>query len=177
MERKVLIFGLALGIILAGNAVYLTGLIYHNPEFKSNDAIGYSAMIVVFSITFFGIRNYRDQYLNGVISFGKAFKIGALIGWLGATIYVVFGLVYIFLFVPDFLDKYILHVLDEAAANGATAKELATKTKEMAQFKQIYKNPLFAILISYAEVLPIGLIVVLVSALFLQRKNKTTINI
>lgn len=172
MERKVLIWGLVLGTILAGSGMYVTSLVYHNPQFKSNDTIGYAAMIVVFSLIFFGIRNYRDRHLNGVISFGKAFKTGALIGWVGATMYVVFGLLYIFLFAPDFLDKYTLHVLDQAAANGATPAELAAKTKEMAHFKQMYKNPLYAILISYAEVLPIGLIVVLLSALFLKRKNK-----
>lgn len=172
MERNVLIFGLVLGTILAVNGVYMTNLVYHNPKFETNDTIGYAAMIIVFSLTFFGIKNYRDKHLNGMISFGQAFKVGALIGSLGATMYVAIGLLYIYLFAPDFLDKYTLHVLDQAAGNGATAVELAAKKKEMEQFKEMYKNPLFAILISYAEVLPIGLVVVLVSSLFLKRKNK-----
>jgi hypothetical protein len=34
-----------------------------------------------------------------------------------------------------------------------------------------YKNPLFVVLITYAEVLPVGLIVAFVSALILKRKT------
>lgn len=172
MKRNVLIFGLILGTILAGNMVYMVNLLYNNPYFETNDILGYAAMVVVFSLTFFGTRNYRNKQLNGAISLGKAFTTGALIALVGSTIYVVVGMFYFYLFVPDFLDKYTLHVLNEATRNGATASELAAKTAEMEQFKEMYKNPLFVILISYAEVLPIGLIVAFVSSLILRRKPK-----
>src|SRR5688572_33438338 len=106
MKKNVLIFGVILGILLAGHAVYMMTLVYNNPEFESNDIVGYAAMIVVFSLTFFGIRNYRNKQLNGVITFGKAFKTGALIALVGSTLYVVMGLSYYYFFVPDFLDGY-----------------------------------------------------------------------
>jgi hypothetical protein len=171
MKRKVLIFGLTLGIILAVQVVYMMNLVYHNPDFESNDVVGYAAMVVVFSLTFVGIRNYRNKELNGVISLGKAFKVGALIALVGSTVYVVIGLSYYYLFVPDFLDQYTLHVINQATRNGATATELAAKTQEMEQFAEMYKNPLFAILISYFEVLPIGLVVAFVSSLFLKKNQ------
>lgn len=173
MKRNVLIFGLILGIILASHAVYMMRLVYHNPDFESNDIVGYAAMVVVFSLTFFGIRNYRNKQLNGVITFGTAFKTGAFIALVGSTLYVVIGLSYYYLFVPDFLDKYTLHVINQMTRNGATATELAAKTQEMAQFNEMYKSLFFAILISYAEVLPIGLVVALVSSLILKRKSST----
>ncbi len=171
MKRNVIIFGLILGTILAGNMVYMVNLLYHNPDIKSNDALGYAAMIVVFSLTFFGIRNYRNNQLSGMISLGKAFKTGALIALLGSTIYVVVWLFYYYLFVPDFLDKYILHVLSQATRNGATASELLAKTEEMEQFKEMYKSPFYVIIISYAEVLPIGLVVAFISSLILKKKS------
>ena len=176
MKRNVLIFGLVLGTILCANMVYMVHLCYTSPEFKSNDILGYAAMVVIFSLTFFGIRNYRNKQLNGVISFGKAFKTGALITLVGATMYVAVWLFYYYLFVPDFLDKYIPHVLHEASHKGATATELAAKTKEMENFKEMYKNPLFVILITYFEVLPVGLLVALVSALVLKRKSRSDVN-
>jgi len=43
----------------------------------------------------------------------------------------------------------------------------------MANFKEMYKSPLFVILIIYSEVLPIGLVVALVSALILRKKQHT----
>lgn len=174
MKRNVLIFGLILGAILAGWMVYMVTLLYNNPDLEANDVLGYAAMIVVFSLTFFGIRNYRNKELDGAISLGKAFQTGALIALLGSTMYVVVWLFYYYLFIPDFLDKYILHVLNEATRNGAAASELAAKTEEMEQFREMYQSPFFVILISYAEVLPVGLVVAFVSSLVLRRKSVKT---
>lgn len=53
-----------------------------------------------------------------------------------------------------------------------TADNLAAKTQEMANLKEMYKNPFFVILITYAEVLPIGIIVALISALILKKKPR-----
>ncbi|MGC3943694.1 MAG: DUF4199 domain-containing protein [Chryseolinea sp.] len=172
MKRNVLIFGIVLGTIIAGNMVYMVSEVCGNPEMATNDVVGYAAMLVVFSLTFFGVRNYRNKDLNGVITFGQAFKVGALIALVGSTIYVGVWLFYYYLFVPDFIDKYSLHVLRDATKSGATPAELSDKTKELAEFKEMYKNPLFVVLTSYAEVLPIGLAVALVSALVLKKKQK-----
>jgi hypothetical protein len=168
MKRNVLIFGLVLGTILCVNMVYMVNLCYTNPDFKGNDVVGYTALVVMFSLIFFGVRNYRNKFLNGVISFGKALKTGVLIALLGSTVYVVVWLFYYYLFVPDFLDVYIPHALKQV-----DPAELAEKTKEMESFKEMYKNPLFVILITYSEVLPVGLVVALISSLILKKKAVT----
>ncbi|HMS70459.1 MAG TPA: hypothetical protein PKD18_20070 [Saprospiraceae bacterium] len=46
----------------------------------------------------------------------------------------------------------------------------------MADFKEMYKNPLFVILITYSEVLPIGLLVALLSATILKAKPKEVLS-
>ena len=165
MKRNVLIFGLVLGTILCINMVYVVNLFYNNPDFMGNTLLGYAAMVVIFSLTFFGILNYRNKQLHGVISFGRAFKTGALIALVGSTMYVVIWLFYYYLFVPDFLDKYIEHVL-----KGLADADLAAKTKEMENYKEMYKNPFFVVLLTYAEVLPVGLVVALASSLILKKK-------
>jgi hypothetical protein len=171
MKKYVLIYGLIMGTILCVNALYQVNLCYTNPDFKSNDVLGYTALIVIFSLIFFGIRNYRNKQLDGVITFGKAFKMGAIIAFTSATMYVVVWLFYYYLVVPDFLDHYIPHVLKEASRNGATQAELAQKTTEMNQFEEMYQNPAFVVLTTYAEVLPIGLVVALISSLILKSKS------
>lgn len=174
MKRNVLLFGLVLGTILISHALYMVNLVCQNPDFESNDVLGYTAMVVVFSLTFFGIRNYRNTDLEGVISFGTAFKTGALIALVGSTVYVVVWLFYYYLVAPDFLDKYTLHAMHQATRHEATATELAAKEKEMREFKAMYQNPAFVILISYAEVLPIGLVIAFISSLILKRKPSPT---
>ena len=150
--------------------VYATSQCYTNPDFESNDVVGYAGMIAVFSFVFIGIKNYRDKYNGGVISFGKAFKTGFYITLIASTIYVSVWLIDYYLFIPDFLDKYIPHVLKEASRKGATQIELQDKAAEMAKFKEMYKNPLFVMLASFAEVFPLGLVIALISALVLKRK-------
>lgn len=165
MKRIILIFGAIIGTILCVNILFMVNLMYTNTEFKGNDVLGYTAMVLLFSLIYFGVRNYRNKYLEGKITFGQAFKTGALISLLASTIYVVFWLFYYYLFVPDFIDVYTEYVLKLS-----TPETLEAKTTEMADFKEMYKNPLFVILITYFEVLPIGLLVALVSAFFVKKK-------
>jgi len=152
--------------------IYQVSLCCTNPDYKTNDIVGYAAMVVVFSMTFFGIRNYRNKYLDGSISFGKAFKTGALIALVGSTMYVVVWLFCYYLFVPDYLDKYIPHVLKNAAP-----ADMAAKTEAMNSLRQMYKNPFLVILLTYMEVLPIGLIVALISSVILKRKPQNNLSV
>lgn len=172
MKKNVFIFGLILGTLLLGHMFYMVHLLYTKPDLQTNDIVGYAAMIVVFSLTFFGIRNYRNKELDGIISLGKAFKTGALIALLGSTMYVLVWLFYYYLFVPDFIEVYSAHVINTCTRNGDTATIIADKTAQMKQLKEMYKSPFFIILMTYAEVLPIGLVVAFVSALVLRRKEK-----
>jgi hypothetical protein len=168
MKKVILVFGLVLGTILCVNMVYMVNLIYTNSEFKGNEVAGYAAMVVILSLIFFGIRNYRNKHVGGVISFGKAFKMGAMMVLLASTMYVLVWVVYYYAFVPDFMERYTTHVL-EACQNDPT--QLEAKTKELEFFSEMYKNPIFVVLLTYMEVLPVGLVVALISALILRRKE------
>lgn len=167
MKKIVLVFGIIIGLVFCANIGLMVYWMYHNPDLKGSELVGYAVMVVVFSLIYIGVRNYRNKQLDGFISFGKAFKTGALIALLGSAIYVAAWLFSYYLFVPDFMDIYSDYVL-----KNCTPEDLPAKTKEMADFKELYKNPLFVILITFSEVLPIGLVVALVSALILKRKRK-----
>lgn len=175
MKRNVLIFGSLIGVILVLHIMYMVHLVYNKPDFQSNDVIGYIFLFGVFSLVFFGVRNYRNKELNGFISLGKAFKTGALIALLASTIYVVFWLFYYYLYVPDFLDKYIEHVMLEATREGVTETELADTTEQMDQFRSLYQGPFMVGLITYMEVLPTGLFVAFVCSLILKKKPDSAI--
>lgn len=166
MYKNVLVFGLIIGTILCVNMIYMVNQIYTNSGFKGNDVLGYAAMVIVFSLIYFGTRNYSNKHLNGIISFAKAFKTGLLIALVGSTMYVVVWLFYYYLFVPDFIEFYASHILKEYSTS-----DLQAKTAEMENLKELYKNPVLIILITYSEVLPIGIVVALLSS-FLLKKRK-----
>src|SRR6476620_2543924 len=106
MKKNVLLFGLIIGTVLCVNMIVMVNQLYSNPDFKANDIVGWGAMVAVFSLVFFGVRQYRNKNLDGFISFGKAFKTGFLITLVASTMYVVVWLFYYYLFVPDFIDAY-----------------------------------------------------------------------
>lgn len=172
MKRNVIVFGVVLGTILAAGGVWMMNVIYNNPDLQTNDLLGWAVMVLIFSLVFFGTRNYRNKELDGIISFGKALKTGALIALLGSTMYVAASLSYYYLHMPDFLDKWIELAMNEAARKGATATELAEKAEWLEQYASWFESPVLAILLTYTEVLPVGLVVALVSALILKRKPK-----
>lgn len=170
MKKNVLIFGSLAGLIVALWMVISIASCYSNPNFEANMWLGYGSMIVAFSLIFVGIKNFRDKYNNGAITFGKAFKIGLYIALIASTMYVLAWLVDYYLFIPDFMDKYAAHVITKAKANGASLAEINHQKAQMATYAQMYKNPFMVIVLTYLEILPVGLVISLIAALILKRK-------
>jgi hypothetical protein len=173
MKKNILTYGLMAGLIVS--VIMLIGMNYlshcnGNVDYNTSMLVGYASMLLAFSLVYVGIRNYRNNYNNGVISFGKAFKIGILIVLIASTMYVIAWLIDYFFFIPDFADKYGAAMIAELKASGASQVEIDKKTVEMANFAKMYKNPLFNAMITYIEILPVGLIVTLISSLILKRK-------
>ena len=170
-----LIYGLIAGTVVSVLMLVTTNYISHcegNVDYGTSMLIGYASMLIAFSLIFVGIRNYRDKYNEGVISFGKAFKIGITIVLIASTIYVVAWLIDYFFFIPDFIEKYSANELVKLKASGASQIEIDKQTKDMANFARMYNNPLFNAMMTYAEILPVGVIVTLISSLILKRKAR-----
>jgi len=174
MKKNVLIFGFCSGLLITLMMVITSMLCYNNPNFEGSMLLGYATMLIAFSFIFVGIKNFRDKYNDGLITFGKAFKIGLLICLIASTCYVLAWLVEFYVFIPDFMDKYVDHVLKQSREAGATEAEIAKQVAEMATYRDMYKNPLGVIFLTYVEVLPMGLLIALISALILKRKRRNT---
>ena len=168
MRKNIITYGLIAGIVVSFLMLLSISIGF---DFNISLFIGYASMLIAFSFVFVGIRNYRDKYNGGVISFGKAFKIGIMIVLIASTIYVISWLIDYYFFVPDYLEKYAAHMLEELKASGASQIEIDKQTKEMANFATMFKNPLFNAMMTYVEILPVGLIVTLISSFILKRKT------
>lgn len=132
--------------------------------------IGYTGMLVAFSFVFVAIRNYRNTN-DGTVGFWRAFGIGLLISLIASTCYVLTWFVVYHNFMPDFMDKYVALTIEQTRNSGASAEIVQAKVVEMESAKAMYKQPVNMVLMTYAEVFPIGVLVSLVSALILMRKN------
>lgn len=172
MKKTVLIYGVVAGLISTSLFIGLMLLGKAGHDFKNGMIYGYTLMILAFSFIFVATRITRDKYEGGVISFGKAFRIGLYITLIASTIYVIVWLVDYYFFIPDFAEKYSAHVIETLKASGASEAEIAKQSAEMAKFSEMYKNPFFNALITYSEIVPVGLVISLISAFALKRKKK-----
>jgi hypothetical protein len=171
MKKIVITFGLISGALMA--AFMFATLPFHDKiGFETGGlVVGYTSMVLSFTLVFFGIRSYRENVGGGAISFGRAFVVGILIAVISSACYVIAWEIVYFNFMPDFMDKYAAHVLDQARASGATAEAIQKKAQEMQQFKQMYSNPFFNAAITFLEPFPVGLILTLISAAILRKKR------
>ena len=97
MRKNIIIYGLIAGIVVS---ILMLVSANNITDFDTSLFAGYASMLIAFSLVFVGIRNYRDKYNEGVISFGKAFKIGIMIVLIASTIYVIAWLLPTFILNP-----------------------------------------------------------------------------
>ncbi len=170
MQRIVLTFGLIAGAILSIMMV-ATIPFMDRIGFDNGMLVGYTTMVAAFMMVFFGIKSYRENVGGGQISFGRAFRIGAMITLIASICYVVTWQVLFFKGTPGFVDEMSAHMIEKARAGGTTEQELAAKKAEMDAFAVKYRNPLYNSAITFMEVLPVGLLITLVSAAILRRRR------
>ena len=164
MNNIIIKNGLFGSIIVSALLVFVTMYMKANPEKEVSMMIGFAVMILAFFFVAMGIKQQRDAN-NGLITFGKAFMIGLWITLIISTIYVLVWLIILYNFFPNFAEHYT-----DMAIEKASPEEVAKVTEEMNSFKEMYKNPIMVILFTYMEILPLGIVFSLVSALILKKK-------
>jgi len=172
MRKIVLTFGLIAGALLS--AMMLATLPFAEQiGFDKGMIIGYTTMVLAFLMVYFGVRSYRDNVAGGSVSFGRALAVGLMITFIASACYVATWQVIYFKLAPDFSEKYAAYAVQKARKSGATDAQIAAQKKEMAEFTEMYKNPLTNIAITFLEPLPVGLLFTLVTAGILSRKRRT----
>jgi hypothetical protein len=172
MRKIVLTFGLIAGAMLSA-MMLLTLPFLDRIGFDKGAVIGYTSMVLAFLTVYFGVRSYRDTVAGGSVTFGRAFAVGLMITAVASVCYVATWQLVYHQFLPDFVDKYAAYAVEKARASGATDAQVAETTRQMADFKEMYKNPLVNIAFTFLEPLPVGLVFTLVTAGVLGRKPRT----
>ncbi|WP_272150599.1 DUF4199 domain-containing protein [Tenacibaculum aiptasiae] len=141
---------------------FLTGLIIftlhlvlgiENLDYGTNEILGYVSIFISLSFIYFGIKHYRDNVNNGIISLGKAIAIGTLISLMVGIGIGIADFIYTEFINPDFFKSYE----DMLIKQGREAEIIEMTSTTAALF--------MIVLVSI-----IGFIISLLSALFLQRK-------
>jgi hypothetical protein len=171
MKRIVLTFGLISGAILSA-MMFATLPFVDKIGFNNGMVIGYTTMVLAFLLVFFGIRSYRENVGGGQISFGRAIGIGLLIVAISSVCYVVTWEIIYHAFLPDFGEKYAAHAIEKLRNSGKPPAEITAEVEKMQRMMTLYNNNIFVnVLITLTEPLPVGLVMALISALILRKRE------
>jgi hypothetical protein len=135
--------------------------------------LGYTTMVAVGVLTYFGVRRYRDTVLDGRIAFGRAAKAAALISLVSSMCYVATWEVMLATSAKGFAEKYAAAAIARAKADPKlTPQQVDAQTRSMQEFAEQYKNPLYRIAFTLLEPLPIAVLTVFVTAFALSRQRR-----
>ncbi|AXC10375.1 hypothetical protein ACPOL_1024 [Acidisarcina polymorpha] len=170
MRKTILTFGLISGAI-SSLLMALTVPFEHQIGFDNGLVVGYTIIVLSFLLVYFGIRSYRDNPGNGQITFTKAFTVGISITLISCICYVVTWEIIYFNFLPDFMDKYNAHIIENLKAAGTSPATLQAKIQELQKSKEMYNNPFINAAMTFIEPFPVGLVITLISAGMLRKRQ------
>lgn len=172
MKKIVITFGLIAGVIVSTIMVgTLAFMRDSNVAHTNGEIIGYTSMVIAFSMIFFGVKSLRDDHMNGAITFGKALQAGLLITLIGSLAYAITWEFYFNLFEPGFMDQYADAAIEKAKSSGASAEKIESITTQMNNMREWYRNPLIRFGVTLAEIAPIGILFSLIAAAIFRKKN------
>ena len=170
MKKTVLTFGLISGAIIS--VLMLATLPFaHQIGFSRAMIVGYTTMVLSFLLVFFGIRSYRENVGDGRISFGRALGVGLLIMLISCAFYVITWEIMYFFLMPNFLNEYSAYMVENLRASGASAEQINQQVQQMKEFQVLYSNPFINVAFTLLEPLPVGLVMTLISALILRKRE------
>jgi hypothetical protein len=173
MKKVVLVYGLIAGIILA-IMFFVTVPLHKNGtiNFDNGMWVGYTTMVISLSLVFFGVKSYRDNHQNGVIKFGSAFKVGGLIALVACVMYCLTWEIAYNKVSSGYMEAYGDYEQEKLKSNGASEAELQEAAKEFQKLLEAYDgNPLIRFAFTMMEILPVALIISLMSAALLRKKE------
>ena len=170
MRKIIFTYGLISGGIIIISTLGTISIWNTNQHFFS-EWLGYLVMIVALSLVFFGIKSYRDNQQGGVINFKTALGIGLGISLVASVIYTTSWEIYFQNSDSSFMDNYEAHYIRKMEKDGATVEEIANKKSEIAEWRELSKNPLVRIGITFTEIIPVGILISLIAAGILRRSE------
>ena len=170
MKKTIVTFGLISGV-LACLLMFATIPFFKYLEHGSMGLlVGYTTIVLVALLVFFGIRSYRDNHAGGVISFGRGFTIGLGISLISCVIYVIAWEIIFFNFMPHSMDSYFTHMIQQAQSSPGTAAAIQAKVDAIRRSQQAYQNPFINAAYTFIEPFPVDLFITLLSAAILRKK-------
>lgn len=169
MRKTVLTFGLISGALASAMMLATTPFV-EAKELGTADLIGYSSMVLVGLLIFFGVRSYRRNVGGGRLTFRRGFLVGLGITLVSSAVYLATFQVLYYALRPGIHEVYAECMIERAERAGATPAEVEERTEQARRIVELYENPWTNVALTLIEPLPVGLVLTTLSAAVLRKR-------
>lgn len=159
------------GLLIVSTWFILHALGSDDGEFFGGELPGYVVMLLALTAVFMGVKSRRDQNEKSSFTFKEGFLSGLGIVLVASVIYVIGWFIYMPNFAPDFVDKYEATQIELIENSAVTEDEKHAEIEEIKSSIENYKKPHIMVSMTFLEIFPVGLLVSIITALILRRKN------
>jgi len=165
MKKIILVYGSITGaVIILSMTLGIYVAKYGGNAFFASEALGYSIMLIGFSMIFAATKKHRDENLGGIIKFWTALKVGLGISLIAGFVYVIVWEINLYLTDYSFIYEYTDSIMESTKESGASESKIQEVESKMQQMVENYSNPVYRLPMTFTEIFPVGLLLSLISA-------------
>ncbi len=157
------LIGLGIAIVIQTVVFAVMGSEITLENYTSREVIGYLAMLLAFSVVYFGIKSFRDKHADRPLSYWKGVGVGLVIS-LPPAIGIGIATAALMGFNPEMSNSLFNAQLEAIANSGGPAEEIQTQIAYMESNKALWMNVPFQGFVMFATAFLIGLLISLISS-------------
>jgi hypothetical protein len=139
--------------------------------FKS--PVMYFSLVILLAGIFYGTFQYRNVYLGGYISFGKAFLSGFIIVLTAAILSSLYSYIFLTFIDPSYLEKIIQQTLEQTEAKMAEKGVTADQMEPALAMTRKFMSPVMMLVMGILSSAFFGAILSLISAAIIKKEDKS----
>jgi|GEM_PF-436659 len=162
------IYGLAVMIVL----LLITFIFFKgNNNWEVQEILGYATIVLSLLFVYFGIRDWRDNYNTGQLSFGQGLKLGSLITLFPSVAFGFFTWLEMSVLDTEWANKYYAHFAQKIKASTPPDK-LQDALQKLESEKEMFSSPFLQFAVMFLTVFLIGIVITVISSLILQTTKR-----
>lgn len=162
-----LLAGLIIAIMMQASLMYYSG----NANYEQAEIVGYISIFLGFTLVYFGVKKHKENQYKEGINFKQAFMAGLKIVLFASTLYALLWLLYITINGNEFMENYYERAAEKINEGAGSATDKEAKLEKLAKTKKIMVQPWAQTGMAFMELFPVGLLVSVISAAILRKKD------
>ncbi|MCD4833472.1 MAG: DUF4199 domain-containing protein [Bacteroidales bacterium] len=167
-EKSTLKFKVSLvnGIIL-GLALIVFSVLLYIFDLNLKSYMNWFNYLIIVGIVVYATKTYRDNNLNGYMTYGQALGLGTLILVFGVLISNIYNYIFMTVIDPDYLSKMLVMIEEKLLEKGMSDDQI----EMVLSMQRKMLTPLIASLSDFAGKSIFGFIIILITSAFLKKEG------